>query len=65
MYLGRHPHCHFALSTVEQDPDPEEKVTAEALRLVSDVLTERVVIWSVAGLSMVIVVAITSMRSTP
>jgi hypothetical protein len=46
MYLGRHTHCHFSLYMVAKDPDPEERISAEAVRFLTDVLNDQVVIWS-------------------
>jgi hypothetical protein len=46
MYLGHHTHCHFSLYMVDTDPDPEEKISAEAVKLLTDLLDDRVVIWS-------------------
>jgi hypothetical protein len=51
MYLGHHTHCHFSLYMAEGDPDPEDKTSAEAVKFLTDLLEDRVVIWSrtVAG----------------
>jgi hypothetical protein len=46
MYLGHHTHCHFSLYMVEGEPDPEEKISAEAVTFLRDLLDDRVVIWS-------------------
>jgi hypothetical protein len=46
MYLGHHTHCHFSLYMVDTDPDPEEKISAEAVKFLTDLLDDRVVIWS-------------------
>jgi hypothetical protein len=46
MYLGHHTHCHFSLYMVDKDPDPEEMISAEAVKFLTDLLDDRVVIWS-------------------
>jgi hypothetical protein len=46
MYLGHHTHCHFSLYMAEGTPDPEEKTSDEAVNFLTDLLEDRVVIWS-------------------
>ena len=46
MYLGHHTHCHFSLYMLDKDPDPEERISAEAVKFLTDLLDDRVVIWS-------------------
>ena len=46
MYLGHHTHCHFSLYMAEGDPDPEETTSAEAVKFLTDLLEDRVVMWS-------------------
>jgi hypothetical protein len=46
IYLGHHTHCHFSLYMADKDPDPEEKISEEAVKFLTDLLDDRVVIWS-------------------